>query len=130
MWYHDHSGKILLGVLPAVLFAGLFAVSPLARTRPAVEKQATYREQVHPDTFAARYGDRLMPMEHRVRTIVITRELPLPTPQPNSQAAADLPPAPSPAPAVRRIVRKVSLDICQRHKMRKVHYGRTWRCRR
>ena len=42
------------------------------------------------------------------------------------------------APVVQKVVtetRKVSkrvavLDICQRHGMRKVHYGRTWRCRK
>jgi len=34
------------------------------------------------------------------------------------------------APPPRRTVRKASLDICARHRMRKVHYGRTWRCRR
>ena len=32
-----------------------------------------------------------------------------------------------PSPLLRR---KVSLDLCQRHGMRKVHYGRTWRCRK
>ena len=26
--------------------------------------------------------------------------------------------------------RRARLDLCQRHHMRKVHYGRSWRCRR
>jgi len=35
-------------------------------------------------------------------------------------------------PTRRHVSRRVSLhrDVCTRHKMRKVHYGRTWRCRR
>lgn len=36
-----------------------------------------------------------------------------------------------PSPMSRpRSIRKAELDICQRHNMRKVHYGKTWRCRR
>jgi hypothetical protein len=40
-------------------------------------------------------------------------------------------PAASPAPPA-RITRRVSLrrDVCARHGMRKVHYGKRWRCRR
>ena len=40
---------------------------------------------------------------------------------------------PSPPPPERpkvRTIRKAELDICQRHGMRKVHYGKTWRCRK
>jgi len=33
-------------------------------------------------------------------------------------------------PSRRLRSRSVRLDICQRHNMRKVNYGRTWRCRR
>jgi hypothetical protein len=33
-------------------------------------------------------------------------------------------------PSRRLRTRPVRLDICQRHNMRKVNYGRTWRCRR
>jgi hypothetical protein len=29
-----------------------------------------------------------------------------------------------------RSIRRASLDVCARHNMRKVSYGRTWRCRR
>ena len=36
-----------------------------------------------------------------------------------------------PSPMSRpRTIRKAELDICQRHNMRKVHYGKTWRCRK
>jgi len=40
--------------------------------------------------------------------------------------------APQTKPAIQHVSRRVSLhrDVCARHKMRKVHYGRTWRCRR
>jgi len=36
------------------------------------------------------------------------------------------------APPAKRISRRVALrsDVCTRHKMRRVNYGRTWRCRR
>jgi hypothetical protein len=43
-------------------------------------------------------------------------------------------PEPELEPVVRaerpRSIRRASLDICARHNMRKVSYGRTWRCRR
>jgi len=40
--------------------------------------------------------------------------------------------APQTKPIIRHVSRRVSLhrDVCAMHKMRKVHYGRTWRCRR
>lgn len=37
---------------------------------------------------------------------------------------------PAPVAPKARTIRRASLDLCQRHGMHKVHYGRTWRCRR
>lgn len=36
-----------------------------------------------------------------------------------------------PLPRARaKVIKRASLDICQRHGMRRVDYGRTWRCRK
>lgn len=37
---------------------------------------------------------------------------------------------PVPQPRAARVVKRVSLDICARHGMRRVDYGRRWRCRK
>lgn len=133
MWYRGHEGKLLLAAIPAALFAGLFVVSPMAKTKSVEPRQPSYAEQVHVAPFSVRFGNPL-PTENRVRTIPIVRELPPPAPQPSSPAVAGPPVQQVPAPAVRRIrvVRKASLEqaLCRRHNMRTVHYGKRWRCRR
>lgn len=71
-----------------------------------------------------------------VRTITIkkidpTEELsPVEAPPPPMPRARPEEAAPTGAPLRRARVQKASLDLCQRHGMYKVHYGRTWRCRK
>lgn len=68
-----------------------------------------------------------------VRTISIRKEDVVPAvhvEQVEVAAAEEIPlPVPRPQPRVRSI-RKAQLDICQRHGMHRVDYGRRWRCRR
>ena len=74
-------------------------------------------------------GPKIIP----VRTITIRRE-DVTSPIEEVSAAEVPPPQTRPVPTVerRRTIRKVSLDICQRHGMHKqvTRGGRSWRCRR
>lgn len=87
------------------------------------------------DAVEARWPLTLLPEERRVRVIPITR--PPPAPEPPAPVA----PAPVPTPVAAqadqpampvppRRKRMVVSDVCMRHGMQKVHYGRTWRCRK
>jgi hypothetical protein len=147
MWYQAHSGKILLAVLPAALFAIVFAVAPVARTKPTAQLP-NYREQVHSsDGFANRFGDDT-PTVKRVRTVSILRDVQMSEPPMTAvapeathvvpEATAVVPATTRVAPVVRviprpqraRTIRHASLDICARHGMKRVDYGKRWRCRR
>lgn len=128
------SAAVLLALIPAGLFTCAWPVKP----RPEASKPApSYREQVYPRSdFATRFGEET-PTVRRVRTVsILPVPMPMPTeaPAPTPVAEAPVPAshAPAPPPARRRIVlvRRASLDICARHHMRKVTYGKRWRCRR
>ena len=73
---------------------------------------------------------------HVVRSIPITREQPhvsAPPPQPKLAALKPQVIEQDEPPPSRRRYRRLNRggsDICSRHGMRKVDYGRTWRCRR
>lgn len=70
-----------------------------------------------------RLEEELQPRIIPVRTITVKQE--------SVEVADATAETPLPAPRQKgRIIKKVSLDVCQRHGMHKVHYGRTWRCRR
>lgn len=118
--------RIILAVIPAAVFAAAYAYSRPGK--PPEPKKASYVEQVHGiDSFDRRFGQQPDPAIRRVRTVTI---VPVPA---QETAVAEPKPAPGPVatPApVRRVTRKASLDTCQRHGMRKVHYGKRWRCRR
>jgi hypothetical protein len=45
-------------------------------------------------------------------------------------AAGEQPTATSSSPRRRFVVHRVRLDVCARHGMRRVNYGKRWRCRR
>jgi hypothetical protein len=149
MWYQAHRYKITLAALPAALFALVFAVAPAARTKPTAQPPS-YREQVHSnDGFANRFGDDT-PTVKRVRTVSILRDVQMSEPPMTAvapEATRVVPEATAVVPAATRVVqptgvphrartarphitRRVSLDICARHGMKRVDYGRRWRCRR
>lgn len=125
--------RIMLAVIPAIIFAAVYTV----QSRSVKEvKKPTYADQVYgADSFDNRFGHQLDQSIRRVRTVTI---IPF-------RIAADPPTTPAavvePAPEVivappvstrRRTIRKASLDICQRHNMRKVvtRGGKSWRCMR
>lgn len=127
------SAAVLLAMLPAGLFTCVWPTKP----RPEASKSTpSYREQVHPPSdFSTRFGEET-PTVRRVRTVSI---LPVPMPPQAPAPIAEVTEvpvhvaqAPSPPPTRRRLVlvRRASLDICARHHMRKVTYGKRWRCRR
>jgi hypothetical protein len=127
----------MLAVIPAAVFAAAYAVQSRPG-KPPDPPRPTYAEQVHRDVVASfdqRFGNAPDPAVRRVRTVtIIPVRIPAETPQPSSSAgvARPAPETSAPVPVSRRIrlVRKVSLDICQRHGMHRVNYGKRWRCRR
>jgi len=116
---------LALSVLP-VLVAGAVAFSRPAP--PVVSKPAPQAVRVIPldtRTFDQRWPANALPQENRVQSIRVAGEIPLARPAVDESAAS-----PSPPPA--RVVRRAALrqDLCARHGMRKVTYGKRWRCRR
>ena len=135
-----HRYSLLMAAIPVVLFSLVFLLTGLsAKTKPRVE-QATYLDRVHKgDSFQDRYGTPLR-QDVRVRTIPIVRELekiePVLEPQPPPQQEQVVrvwrsEERPRRAETRHRITRSASLDLCQRHNMRKVMVSKhRWRCRR
>ena len=114
---------------------------PVRRMPPMIDL-SNKTDRIDPRLLAPR-GDLLDAPVKIIRTIPITRESetqsrpreatvePEKEPEPRGDVQSDVPvPLPVARPHVRKI-RTVSVDnICTRHGMRKVVYGRTWRCRR
>lgn len=128
----------MLAVIPAAVFAAAYAVQSRPG-KPPDPVRPSYVEQVHGvASFADRFGNAPDPAVRRVRTVTIIPFRPAADPQPHSPAvvlearpaAETSPPSASRPRARARIVRKASLDICARHGMRRVDYGKRWRCRR
>ena len=118
-----HTMMIALGVLPLLVF-GAVALSRPAPAAPPVQKLVTTEgvtmRRMDDSTFRRRWSPIAdMPAATQVRYLVSEREV-----------AGTVPEAVEPPPRHRLRTRAVRLDICQRHNMRKVNYGRTWRCRR
>jgi hypothetical protein len=141
---------VLLAMLPLAL-AGTLLPEPRSpytgpRQSPIAAHADSFRERfeaVYPThTFAQRWwpGDgvtfdqRWAPVELpgpvRVRTIQITK----PPPEPPQEAVAAINtavPLPEPRPTVQAKPRPIRVaNICEKHGLRKVETGRTWRCRR
>jgi len=110
---------IALAAIPAAVWAAWPSPrSPVAVK--AVETEGVRARRMDSETFRARWssvGD--LPPATVIRNVEISQ-----------------PPAPvaKPPRARVRVVRtrraSLTLDLCQRHKMHKVYYGRRWRCRR
>ena len=116
--------KVALAIIPAATIAGGYALMPsppiVAKT---VATEVIRAQRMDSETFRLRYAPvgELPPaieVRHAPRSVVAD----------SSGTVSRLTPASPPSRRLRS--RAVRLDICQRHKMRKVHYGRTWRCRR
>lgn len=108
-------------------------VAALVITRPAPSPRIVARAVATEGVRAARQDDTTF----RLRWSVVADMPPATAIKIAEQAAAEPEqpevqnsiPTPRPRPA--RIRRAVPhLDLCQRHKMRKVWFGRRWRCRR
>ena len=120
-----HTMMIALGVLPLLVFGavGLSRPAPAAPpviAKPVVTEGVTMR-RMDDNTFRRRWSPIAdMPAAIEVRHVDRT---PLVADSAGTVSAVTL-------PSRRLRTRAVRLDICQRHNMRKVNYGRTWRCRR
>ena len=110
--------RYVVTVASAAIPAAVWAVWPSTARQPLVAKQVMtegVREQRQDtETFRARWANMPPAMVVRYATSALTE----PT---TSTRRVEAPPT---------RVRRARLDLCQRHRMRKVHYGRTWRCRR
>jgi len=107
---------VKLSLLIASLGAAPFAASLLLYPKPEEIKPTPVRTE----------SIRIIPLE-RVYTFAERWYFPYVT-EIKVQVAKAEEPAP-PEPVIRR-QRSVKLDLCARHGMRKVNYGRRWRCRR
>ena len=118
---------LALSVLP-VLVAGAVAFSrPAPQAAPKPAPPAVRVIPLDTRTFDRRWPANALPQENRVQSIRVAGEIPLPTARPAVDEGAA---SPSPPPA--RVVRRAALrqDLCARHGLRKVSYGKRWRCRR
>ena len=107
----------------AVIGAG-YALTPaptvVART---VVTEGIRAQRMDSETFRLRFA----PVVELPPAIEV-RHAPRSAEASNAGAVPRLTPAATPPRRLRS--RAVRLDVCQRHGMRKVSYGRTWRCRR
>ena len=115
---------IMLATIPVLTIGGGYALTPTAPVIVArtVVSEGVRAQRQDDSTFRLRFSPvaELPPaieVRHAPRGVVA-----------GSAGTARLTPAPQPSRRLRS--RAVRLDVCQRHNMRKVHYGRTWRCRR
>ena len=122
-----HLFALALGTLPLLVFGAVAFSRPAL---PVMSKPAPPAVRVIPldtRTFDQRWPANALPQENRVQSIRVAGEIPLPTARP----AVDENAAPVSSPPT-RVVRRAALrqDLCARHGLRKVSYGRRWRCRR
>jgi len=127
---------LALSMIPAVLAWAAHTPAPLSKgyfSAAAIEVKTTLPENItarrmDEDTFRLRWsGVAAMPPAievHYVRDDVV-----------DAGTVALLPPAPPPsrqlsAQSALRNVRTMRTDICHKHGMRRVNYGKRWRCRR
>jgi hypothetical protein len=126
-----------LACIPLVVFS-VAALTRPARPPPAPAPTASFRDHFREavtDVALAKPREDLQPVTKKVRTERIVAPAPAPVVQPSPPPPAVEQPFEEPTPVPRhrqrhRIIKRASLDICARHNLRKVHYGRTWRCRR
>ena len=114
---------IMLATIPVVTIGAGYALTPaptvVART---VVTEGIRAQRMDSGTFRLRFSPVVeLPPAIEVRRVATTAV-------DNAGAVPRLTPAATPPRRLRS--RAVRLDVCQRHNMRKVHYGRTWRCRR
>ena len=114
---------IMLATIPVVTIGAGYALTPaptvVART---VVTEGIRAQRMDSETFRLRFSPVVeLPPAIEVRHAGIAVAS-------NAGTVPRLTPAATPSRRLRS--RSVRLDVCQRHNMRKVHYGRTWRCRR
>jgi len=122
--WRRHTMMLGLGAVPLVVFGAAALSRPAPAAPPPVVKRVMSEgvtlRRMDDNTFRRRWSPIAdMPAATQVRYLVSEREV-----------AGTVPGAVEPPPRHRLRSRAVRLDICQRHNMRKVNYGRTWRCRR
>ena len=119
---------LLLAVLPLVLFGGPAAVSRPTAPVPVkpVQVEGVRVIRMDANTFRGRW----MPINDMPPATVI-HEVQLKGGDAPQEITGKPVEVARPPPAV-RIVKRAALrqDICSRHGMHKVTYGRTWRCRK
>jgi hypothetical protein len=123
-----HTMMVALGVLPLLVFGviGLSRPAPAAPpmiTKPVMSEGVTMR-RMDEGTFRARWsGVADMPATTVTEVHYLVVQADEAVGGAGAVSAVTL-------PSRRLRTRPVRLDICQRHNMRRVNYGRTWRCRR
>jgi len=124
--------SFMLAAIPVISFAIAGVAGPRKASPPiapvAVATEGITARREDDNTFRQRWRPLYdMPPATQVRYVANARESGAVDAVPG---AAVSPPALQPSRHRRLRTKVVKLDICARHKMRKVFYGRTWRCRR
>lgn len=111
---------IMLAVIPAAVWAALATPPPIPVK--VVTTEGIRAARMDSETFRVRWAS---VSDLPPATVISIREV---------SAALPPPDAPVSKPATKKkTTRRASLeraDLCQRHRMHKVYYGRRWRCRR
>jgi len=148
---------LMLATIPAVTFGGGYALTPVSSPIVAstVAVEGIRAQRMDAETFRLRFSpvSEMPPTEMRARehrwqdrvgkgTSSISRgDDPILMPASTAievrrvattavDNAGTVKLTPAPPPSRRLRSRAVRLDICARHGMRKVSYGKRWRCRR
>lgn len=120
--WQPHSAAIALATIPAVVWAAWPAPEEHRIVVKAVETEGIRAQRMDADTFGLRWS--------------VVYQLPPAVARANDGGAGQGAQAGGQGVAtpsrLQRTTRRAALrgDICARHGMRKVHYGKRWRCRR
>jgi hypothetical protein len=112
---------VAMAAIPAAVWAAYPAPTPrLVPLKPAaIEIEGVRSVRLDTSTFRTRW----LPVGDLAPAVMIQAVVEERTP--------DLPPVETVLPQLRRTKRAaLHLDLCQRHGMHRVNYGRRWRCRR
>lgn len=124
--------SLVLASIPLIAVGIVIILKPQQQHQPlaaiAVQTEGVTAQRQDMTTFNSRWlaAIHLPPatVVHEVPTATqLLSEVQVPTPKPR-QVAREHPAGPS----ARRLIKRS--DICSRHNMRRVNYGRTWRCRK
>jgi hypothetical protein len=118
----------MFAMIPVVIFSitGFGKAKPSPPVTPVVVEPEFIRTQRRDENIFRRRWEPVFSLPPAVEVHYVREDAV------STVSGVGISPPALPIPAHRRALRTkhVRLDVCERHRMRKVFYGRTWRCRR